>query len=67
MLHGLCGVSEAKAILIGSLSFVIILVCCLPGAFVYLFYKPSGAAERVKLREMEEQVVTLEHELGEPE
>jgi len=67
MLNGLCGVSEAKAILIGSLSFVIILVCCLPGAFVYLFYKPSGAAERVKLREMEEEVVTLEHELGEPE
>jgi uncharacterized membrane protein YbhN (UPF0104 family) len=67
MLHGLCGVSEAKAILIGSLSFVIILVCCLPGAVVYLFYKPSGAAERVKLRKMEEEVVTLEHELGEPE
>ncbi len=67
MLNGLCGVPEAKAILIGSLSFVIILVCCLPGAFVYLFYKPSGAAERVKLREMEEEVVTLEHELGEPE
>ncbi|MGE5207980.1 MAG: lysylphosphatidylglycerol synthase transmembrane domain-containing protein [Alphaproteobacteria bacterium] len=67
MFHGLCGVSEAKAILIGSLSFVIILICCLPGAFIYLFYKPSGAAEHVKLREMEEEVVTLEHELGEPE
>jgi glycosyltransferase 2 family protein len=67
MLHGLCGVSEAKAILIGSLSFVIMLVCCLPGALVYLFYKPSGAAEHVKLSEMEEEVVTLEHELGEPE
>jgi len=46
---------------------VIILICCLPGAFVYLFYKPSGATERVKLREMEEEVVTLEHEFGEPE
>jgi glycosyltransferase 2 family protein len=67
MLNGLCGVPEAKAILIGSLSFVIILVCCLPGAFVYLFYEPSGAVEHVKLREMEEEVVTLEHELGEPE
>jgi hypothetical protein len=67
MLNGLCGVPEAKAILIGSLSFVIILVCCLPGAFIYLFYKPSGAAERVKLREMEEEVVTLEHEIGETE
>ena len=57
MLSQLCGVSEAKAILIGSLSFLIILVCCLPGAFVYLFYKPSGAVARVKLREMEHEVV----------
>src|SRR5947208_8710026 len=48
MLNGLCGVPEAKAILIGSLSVVIILVCCLPGALVYLFYKRSGAAEHVK-------------------
>jgi glycosyltransferase 2 family protein len=67
MLSGLCGVPEAKAILIGSLSFLIILVCCLPGALVYLFYKPSGAVERVKLREMEHEVVALEHEIGEAE
>src|ERR1044071_7026157 len=67
MLNGLCGVPEAKAILIGSLSFLIILICCLPGAVIYLFYKPSDAAERVHLREIEEEVVTLEHELGEPE
>jgi len=67
MLNGLCGVPEAKAILIGSLSFLIILVCCLPGAVVYLFYRPSGLAGRVRLREMEQEVVTLEHELGEAE
>src|SRR5213083_731347 len=67
MLNGLCGVPEAKAILIGSLSFLIILVCCLPGAVVYLFYRPSGLAGRVKLREMQQEVVTLEHELGEAE
>ena len=67
MLSGLCGVPEAKAILIGSLSFLIILVCCLPGALVYLFYKPSGAVARVKMREMEREVVTLEHEIGEAE
>jgi glycosyltransferase 2 family protein len=67
MLSGLCGVPEAKAILIGSLSFLIILVCCLPGALVYLFYKPSGAVARVKMREMEHEVVALEHEIGETE
>ena len=67
MLSGLCGVPEAKAILIGSLSFLIILVCCLPGAVVYLFYKPSGAVARVKMREMEHEVATLEHEIGEAE
>src|SRR5437867_4064052 len=67
MLNGLCGVPEAKAILIGSLSFLIILVCCLPGAVVYLFYRPSGPAGRVSLRDMEQEVVTLEHELGEAE
>src|SRR5437773_8186961 len=67
MLNGLCGVPEAKAILIGSLSFLIVLICCLPGAIVYLFYKPSGAVGRVPLREMEEEVVTLEHQIGETE
>jgi len=67
MLNGLCGVPEAKAILIGSLSFLIILVCCLPGALVYLFYKPSRPAPHLSLREMEQEVVTLEHELGEAE
>jgi glycosyltransferase 2 family protein len=67
MLNGLCGVPEAKAILIGSLSFLIILVCCLPGALVYLFYRPSGVVERVRMREMEQEVITLEHELGEAE
>ncbi|HEX4707773.1 MAG TPA: lysylphosphatidylglycerol synthase transmembrane domain-containing protein [Candidatus Udaeobacter sp.] len=67
MLSGLCGVPEAKAILIGSLSFLVILVCCLPGAVVYLLYKPSGAVGRVTIRDMEQEIVTLEHELGEAE
>src|SRR5882724_9195131 len=67
MLSGLCGVPEAKAILIGSLSFLIILVCCLPGALVYLLYKPSGAVARVKMREMQDEVTALEHEMGEAE
>src|SRR6266576_1929730 len=67
MLNGLCGVPEAQAILIGSLSFLIILICCIPGAIVYFFYRPSGVVTHVRLRDMEEEVVTLEHEIGEPE
>jgi len=67
MLNGLCGVPEAKAILIGSLSFLIIFVCSIPGAVVYLFYKPSGAFAHVKLREMQKEVATLEHEISETE
>jgi glycosyltransferase 2 family protein len=67
MLNGLCGVPEATAILIGSLSFLIILVCCIPGAVVYLFYKPSGAVAHVKLREMQKEVASLEHEISETE
>jgi glycosyltransferase 2 family protein len=67
MLNDLCGVPEATAILVGSLSFLIILVCCIPGALVYLFYKPSGAVAHVKLREMQKEVATLEHEISETE
>src|SRR6266478_4441228 len=67
MLHGLCGVPEATAILIGSLSFLIILICCLPGAIVYFFYKPSGAVAHVKLREMQKELAVLEHGISETE
>ena len=67
MLHGVCGVPEATAILIGSLSFLIILICCLPGAIVYFFYKPSGVVTHVRLREMQKEVATLEHEISETE
>ena len=67
MLHGLCGVPEATAILIGSLSFLVILICCLPGAIVYFFYKPSGVVTHVKLRQMQKEVATLGHEIGETE
>src|SRR5881394_4585721 len=67
MLHGLCGVPEATAILIGSLSFLIILICCLPGAVVYFFYKPSGVVTHVKLREMEKEISVLEHGISETE
>ncbi len=65
MLNGLCGVPEAVAVLIGSMSFLVTLFCCLPGGIVYLFYKPSGAPGPVKLRDMKHEVAALEHEIAE--
>jgi uncharacterized protein (TIRG00374 family) len=65
LLSNLCGVSVPIAKLIGSMSFLIILFCCAPGGIVYFFYKPSGAVAHVKLREMQREVATLEHEIGE--
>jgi uncharacterized protein (TIRG00374 family) len=67
MLHGLCGVQEAVAVLIGSMSFLVMLVCCAPGGIVYFFYKPSGQRGHVKLSEMRKEVETLEHEIVENE
>ena len=66
MLHDLCDVPIAVAKLIGTMSFLVILVCCAPGGIVYFFYKPSGVAKRVKLREMQREVATAEHEIPEP-
>ncbi|MBV9617902.1 MAG: flippase-like domain-containing protein [Verrucomicrobia bacterium] len=67
MLHQVCGVNEGVAVLIGSLSFLIMLLCCLPGGIVYFLYKPSGVAKRVKLREMQREVASAEHEIPEPQ
>jgi glycosyltransferase 2 family protein len=67
LLSQLCDVDEGVAALIGSMSFLIILVCSAPGGLVYLFYKPSGAAGRVKLRDMERELATVEHEISETE
>src|SRR5437764_1969486 len=61
LLHNLAGVREGVANLIGSLSFLIILICSVPGGIVYFFYRPSGAKGHVKMREMREEVATLEH------
>ncbi len=64
MLSNLCGVPVEKAKLIGSLGFLIILLCSLPGGIVYFLYKPSGLPHHVPLCEMESEVATLEHEIG---
>ena len=65
LLHNLAGVKEGVANLIGSLSFLIIIFCSLPGGLVYFFYRPSGATGHVKVSEMAREVATLEHEIGE--
>jgi hypothetical protein len=67
MLNNLCGVPIPVAKLIGTMSFLIIFLCCLPGGIVYFFYKPSGETRHVRMREMETEVATLEHEIGRSE
>src|SRR3979411_2291583 len=67
MLKNLCGVTVEKATLIGSLGFLVILICCAPGGIVYFFYRPSGEARHVRMREMEQEVAALEHEISETE
>jgi uncharacterized protein (TIRG00374 family) len=52
MLHNLCGVPVAVAKLIGTMSFLVMLFSSTPGGLVYFFYKPSGIAKRVGIREM---------------
>ena len=67
MLSNLCGVRPELAKLIGSMSFLIILFCSVPGGIVYFFYRPSGAAGHVRMREMQREVVTAEHEITDQE
>jgi glycosyltransferase 2 family protein len=67
LLSQLCHIDKSVAALIGTMSFLIMLLCAAPGGLVYLLYKPSGAVGRVKLRDMEREVATLEHEIGKQE
>ena len=75
MLSNLCPVPPgaapdywfAVARLIGLTGFTVILLCCLPGGIVYFFYRPSGATGHVKMRDMQKEFATLEHEISEQE
>jgi len=67
MLFNLCGVAPAIARMIGMTGFLVILLCCLPGGVVYFFYRPSGAVGHVKMRDMQKEFATLEHEISEQE
>jgi glycosyltransferase 2 family protein len=64
MLSNLAGVPAGIANLIGSLSFLVILICALPGGLIYFLYRPSGASGRVTLSDMEREVETLEHDIS---
>jgi glycosyltransferase 2 family protein len=61
MLGGLLGVPAAVAVLIGSMSFLVMLACAAPGGIVYLLYRPSRGGAATSLSAMEEEVATLEH------
>ncbi|CAN5512981.1 lysylphosphatidylglycerol synthase transmembrane domain-containing protein [soil metagenome] len=67
MLGGLLGVPAAVAVLIGSMSFLVILICAAPGGIVYLLYRPSRGQAAASLSEMGEEVAALEHEITEAE
>nr|MBA2622398.1 hypothetical protein [Chthoniobacterales bacterium] len=65
LLHNLAGVREGVANLIGSLGFLVIIICALPGGLIYFFYRASGTKGHTRMREMKREVATGEHELGE--
>ncbi len=65
LLHNLAGVQKGIANLIGSLGFLVVLICALPGGVVYFLYRPSGREGHVKLSEMKREVATLEHDIAE--
>ena len=67
MLNGLLGVEPAKAVLIGSMGFLVMLACAAPGGLIYLLYRPSGSTKAVSLADMEREVATLEHGIVERE
>ena len=67
LLNSLCHVDIPVAKLIGTMSFLVMFICCLPGAIVYFCYRPSGVQGRVRLSEMQREVVTVEHEISESE
>ena len=67
LLNNLCHVDIPVAKLIGTMGFLVIFLCCVPGGIVYFLYKPSGEARHVRMREMQTEVATLEHEISEVE
>lgn len=67
MLRDLSHVDPAVAALIGTLGFIVTLLCAAPGGLIYLLYRPSGATGAVTLSDMERQLAGVEHTIIERE
>ena len=63
MLGNLTGVPPAVAVLIGSMTFVVMLACAAPGGLVYLLYKPSRGTAAGSISDMEREMNTVEQGL----
>ena len=62
LLHALCNVKEADAVVISLTGFAIVLFWALIGGVIYLFYRPT---EHARLADIRHDVAALEHEIAE--
>ena len=64
LLGGLCGITPSMAKLISLTGYFVLILWSLAGAITYLFYRPT---EHAPLREMDQEVTQLEHEIAQDE
>ena len=62
LLVPLCGVSAGAAVTLSLTGFMLCAGWALVGGLIYLLYRPT---DHTKLREVEQQVHDLEHEVAE--
>jgi len=61
LLGGLCGITPSFAKLISLTGYFVLILWSMAGAVTYLFYRPT---EHARLREMDQEVSELEHEIA---
>jgi len=64
LLGPLCGVSKADATMLSLTGFMLMAIWAVVGGLIYLLYRPTP---HTKLREVEREVLELEHEVAEGE
>ena len=64
MLGKLCGIPPAVAVAISLTGFSVLVFWAIVGGIIYLFYRPS---EHARLKDIEQQVHKLEHDVAESE